>query len=242
MFSFRLFYFYLVTLPYDVCIVCLPVGVQLLVERYKFFEERVTLGVGASGAVERKRAEAQMQLAHPLEDREIFNVFRLDVVGQCVVVGTFAFWLLVCFGCERYVLGHDSLDLLLHFLDLRTGEVGDAEVVILLKLVVHEVVAAVNLRDYVVVHNLIARQLQKVECADGIVALRFRRFEPLLDLFGKFVVHYALAFGCHKISQAIIAAKRRKMRNFAIKARLRNEKIYSTFLYIGRFNIGLCKY
>ncbi|WP_302063236.1 hypothetical protein, partial [uncultured Muribaculum sp.] len=71
---------------------------------------------------------------------------------------------------------------------------------------------------------------------------RFRRFEPLLDLFGKFVVHYALAFGCHKISQAIIATKRRKMRNFAIKARLQNEKIYSTFLYIGRFNIGLCKY
>ncbi len=72
-----------------------------------------------------------MQLAHTLENREIFNVFRLDVVGQCVVVGTFAFWLLVGFGCERYVFGHDSLDLLLHFLDLRTGEVGDAEVVIL---------------------------------------------------------------------------------------------------------------
>ena len=51
--------------------------------------------------------------------------------GECVVVGTFAFWLLVGFGCERYVFGHDSLDLLLHFLDLRTGEVGDAEVVIL---------------------------------------------------------------------------------------------------------------
>ena len=59
-----------VTLPYDVCIVCLPVGVELLVERYKFFEERVTLGVGAGGAVERKRAEAQEQIKQWLETPE----------------------------------------------------------------------------------------------------------------------------------------------------------------------------
>ena len=51
-----------------------------------------------------------MQFAHTLENREIFNVFRLDVVGECVVVGTFAFWLLVGFGCERYVFGNDSLE------------------------------------------------------------------------------------------------------------------------------------
>jgi len=38
----------------------------------------------------------------------------------------------------------------------------NAEVEILLKLILHKVVAAVNLRDYVSVHGLIARQLQKV--------------------------------------------------------------------------------
>lgn len=60
------------------------------------------------------------------------------------------------------------------------------------------------------VHNLIARHHQKVESADGIVALRFRRFEPLLDLFGKFVINYALTYGCHKIRQSIIATKNGK--------------------------------
>lgn len=56
-------------------------------------------------------------------------------------------------------------------------------------LILHEVVAAVNLCDYVFIHNLIARQLQKVKSADGIVALAFRRFKPLLYMLSKFVAH-----------------------------------------------------
>ena len=73
----------------------------------------------------------------------------------------------------------------------------------------------VNLRDYVSIHNLIARKFQKVKCAYGVVALRFRRFKPLLYLFSEIVVHNALAFGCHKITSLIIADKRRKMCIFA---------------------------
>ena len=41
----------------------------------------------------------------------------------------------------------------------------------------------------ITVHNLIARQLQKVKSADSIVALVFRLFKPLLYLFSEFVVH-----------------------------------------------------
>lgn len=39
-------------------VVCLPVGVEFLVEGYKFFEERIALGVWARGVVKRERAEA----------------------------------------------------------------------------------------------------------------------------------------------------------------------------------------
>ena len=135
-----------------------------------------------------------MQLAHTLEKRKVLNVLRLDFVGQCVVVGALALlWLLVCFGGERNVFGHDSFHLRGHFFDLRMGQGLNAEVVIFLKLIVQHIVAAVNLRDYVSVHNLIARQLQKVKSADGIVALVFGRFKPLAYLFSKFVVHYIVS-------------------------------------------------
>ncbi|CDE58383.1 unknown [Prevotella sp. CAG:873] len=80
-----------------------------------------------------------------------------------------------------------------HFLDLRMGQGLNAEVVIFLKLVLHEVVAAVNLRDNVLIHYLIARQLQKVNSADCIVALVFGRFKTLSYLFGKFVVHKSVS-------------------------------------------------
>ena len=87
------------------------------------------------------------------------------------------------------MLGNNGLDLCRHFFDLCVCQGFNSEVVILLELVVHDIVAAVNLRDYVSIHNLIARQLQKVKSADGIVALVFGRFKPLLYLFSKFVVH-----------------------------------------------------
>lgn len=87
------------------------------------------------------------------------------------------------------MFSHDCFHLRGHFLDLGVRESLNAEIVIFLKLILHHIVAAVNLRDYVAVQNLIARQLQKVESADGIVALGFGRFKPFLYLFGKFVVH-----------------------------------------------------
>lgn len=68
-----------------------------------------------------------------------------------------------------------------HFLDLCVGHGLNAEAVILLKQILHEVVASVNLSDYVLIHNhLIARKFQKVKSADSIVALVFLLFKPLL--------------------------------------------------------------
>ena len=92
-----------------------------------------------------------------------------------------------------------------------------AEVVILLKLILDKLTLAVKLGDGVKVHDTITRQFQKIKCAHGVVALRFRRIKPLLYLFSEFVVHNALAFGCHKITSSIIADKRRKMCIFPLK-------------------------
>lgn len=106
------------------------------------------------------------------------------------MVGTSALCrILIGVSRQRNMFGHDGFHLRRHFLDLRVSESLNAEVVILLKLIVHDIVAAVNLRDYVTVHNLIARQLQEVKSADVVVALGFGLFEPLLYLFSKFVVH-----------------------------------------------------
>ena len=183
----------------------------------KFFEERITLGVRAGGVFKRERADAQMQFAHTLKERKVLNVLRFDFIRQTVVVGTFALlWLLVGGGGERNMLRYDFHHLFLHLLHLFVSQGLKSEVEILLQLVLHEVVAVVNLRDYVSIYNQIARQLQKVKSADGIVALRFRRFKPLLYLFSEFVVHNELAFGCHKITLSIIADKRRKMCIFAV--------------------------
>ena len=49
----RLSTFALVTLTNDIPIVSLPVGMEFLVERYKFFEERVSLGVRAGRVFKR---------------------------------------------------------------------------------------------------------------------------------------------------------------------------------------------
>ena len=128
-----------------------------------------------------------------MEKRQVLNVLRLDLVGQSIVVFALAKTTFI-FRHGRSIVGQmmlvgDGRHLRGHFLDLRVGQGLNAEVVIFLKLVLHDIVAAVNLRDYVFIHNLIARQLQKVKSADGIVALAFGRFKPLLYLFSEFVVH-----------------------------------------------------
>lgn len=133
------------------------------------------------------------------------------------MVITLAGAMFVCIGSERDVFGNDYINLLLHFLDLYVRQRLHTEVVILLELVVYKLMSAVNLSDNVFIHYLIARQLQKIKCPYGVVALCFRRFKPLLYLFSEFVVHNALAFGCHKITSSIIADKRREIRNFALE-------------------------
>lgn len=64
-------------------------------------------------------------------------------------------------------------------LDLRMDHGLNTEVVMLLKLIFHDVVTAVNLCDYILIHNLITRQLQKVKSADCIVVIVFAGFKPL---------------------------------------------------------------
>ena len=76
-----------------------------------------------------------------------------------------------------------------HFLDLRVGQGLNSEVVILMKLIFDKFGFTQRIGNKITVHNLIARQLQKVKSADSIVALVFRLFKPLLYLFSEFVVH-----------------------------------------------------
>ena len=80
-----------------------------------------------------------------------------------------------------------------HCLDMCVGHGLNAEVVILLKMILHEVVASVNLSDYVLIHNLIARQFQEVKRTDGVVTHGLGLFKPLLYLFSKFVVHKSVS-------------------------------------------------
>lgn len=75
------------------------------------------------------------------------------------------------------MLGNNSLDLCRHFFDLYMGQDLNAEVVIFLKLALDNVVAFIEGSNNILVENLIAQQLQKVESADGIVALRFWGFQ-----------------------------------------------------------------
>lgn len=66
---------------------------------------------------------------------------------------------------ERNVLCHDLLDLLFHLLHLCMSEGLNAEVVILLKLVLDNIVAFIEGGDNILVENLVAGQLQKVKSA-----------------------------------------------------------------------------
>ena len=80
-----------------------PVGVKFLVEGYKFFEERITLGVQAGGVFKRKRSEPQMQFVHTLKERKVLNVFCLDFIREQFVVGAFAFlWLRAEYAMPRF--------------------------------------------------------------------------------------------------------------------------------------------
>ena len=134
-----------------------------------------------------------MQFAHTLEKRKVLNVLRLDFVGQRVVVFALAEATFI-FRLGRSIIGQmmlvgNGLHLCGHFFDLRMGQGLNAEVVIFLKLVLDNVMATVESGNNILVKNLIARQLQKIKCADCIVALVFMCFKPLSYLFGKFVVH-----------------------------------------------------
>ena len=125
-------------------VVCLPVGMKFLVERYKFFEERIPLGVRAWRVVKRKRAEAQMQLAHTLEERKVLNVLRLDLVGQSIVVFALAKTTFI-FRHGRSIVGQmmlvgDGLDLCGHFFDLLVSESLNTEIVVFLNLILDELV------------------------------------------------------------------------------------------------------
>ena len=138
-----------------------------------------------------------MQLAHTLEKRKVLYALRFYLVRQSVVVFALAEATLI-FRHGRNIVGQMMLvdygrHLCGHFLDLRVCQGLNTEVVILLKLILHEVVAAVNLSDYVLIYNLIARQFQKGKSAESIVALVFRLCKPLLYLFSEFVVRKSVS-------------------------------------------------
>ena len=89
-----------------------------------------------------------MQLAHTLEKRKVLNVLRLDLIGERVVVFALAEATFI-FRRGRGIIGQkmlvgNGLHLCGHFFDLRMGKGLYAEVVILLKLIVHHIVAAGN--------------------------------------------------------------------------------------------------
>ena len=92
-----------------------------------------------------------MQLAHTLKERKVLNVFRFYFVRERIVVFALAEATFI-FRHGRSIIGQmmlvgNGLHLCGHFFDLRMGQGLNAEVVIFLKLVLHEVVAAVNLCD-----------------------------------------------------------------------------------------------
>ena len=98
-----------------------------------------------------------MQFAHTLKERKVLNVLRLDLIRQTVVVDTFPFRLRVGFRSKRNVFGNNGFDLSRHFLYLRMGQGLDAEVVILLKLILDNVMSFIKSGNNILVKNLIAR-------------------------------------------------------------------------------------
>lgn len=86
------------------------------------------------------------------------------------------------------------------------------------------------------IYNLVAGQLQKVESADGIVALRIRLFKPFAYLLCEFVVHNALAFVFHKNISSIIANKRRKFiflqNQYKIEIQMKTKSKFSSVILL----------
>ena len=83
--------------------------------------------------------------------------YRFNPVEHAIVVGTFSFmWLVVRASGEGDMHSNNGFDLCQHFFDLCVCEDLNAEV-IFLKFMVHNLVAvAVNMRDNILIHNLIA--------------------------------------------------------------------------------------
>ena len=103
-----------------------------------------------------------MQLAHTLQNGKILNVLCLDFIGQRVVVDTLAGLMLIGISRKRNVFGNDHIDFLLHLLDLSVSKGLNTEVVIFLDLIIHKIVAAVELSNDVAIHNLIAAEFQQI--------------------------------------------------------------------------------
>src|SRR5574344_39293 len=133
-----------------------------------------------------------MQLAHTLQNVKILKVLCLDFLGQSVGGGTLAGLMLIGISRKRYVFGNDHIDFLLHLLDLSVSKGLNTEVVIFLDLIIHKLVAAVELSNNVAIHDLIAAEFQQIESTNGVITLVARSFKPLLYEFSKFVIHHSL--------------------------------------------------
>ena len=121
-----------------------------------------------------------MQFTHTLKNGKILNVLCLDFIGQRVVVNTLAGLMLIGISRKRNVFGNDHIDFLLHLLDLCVSKGLNTEVVIFLDLIIHKIVAAVELSNDVAIHNLIAAEFQQIESTNGVITLVARCFKPLL--------------------------------------------------------------
>ena len=133
-----------------------------------------------------------MQLAHTVEEVEVFHVEGLDVVGELVVVGPFAgpeVLRLVVVLLELAVLPGDGLDLPLHLLHLLVGEFREAEVEELLEAALDVVRLALGVDAEVAVENFVARELEEQRGALLPVALRTGHVEPRLEFGGEIFVH-----------------------------------------------------
>ena len=109
----------------------------------------------------------------------------LDFIRQRVVVDTLAGLMLIGISRKRNVFGNDHIDFLLHLLDLSVSKGLNTEVVIFLDLIIHkitckvrailclhkhrrtaagimQIVAAVELRNNVAIHDLIDAEFQQI--------------------------------------------------------------------------------
>lgn len=172
-------------------VISVPVVVQFFVERNEFIEERFALGIRVKLGVFREKTQAEMQFTHAVGDVKVFDIKRLNILRQTVVVSALAGFKVI----DRIVLlelrpgFNDGIHLLLHDDNLFMLFNFESRFEKLPELAFDKFSLSLWVKADVAVHDRVVGELEKKDSAFIPILFLFWGIEEILKFESEIFVH-----------------------------------------------------